>query len=122
YQRHPRLSDRALMPREQLLAGDSEVALTAYRKLMEANDDAASERYLNNEGLGLVRSGRSDAAIKVLALNTKLYPASANTWDSLGYAYLQTGDKARARQHYRKALAINPEFDSAKTALEKLGE
>lgn len=122
YQRHPRIADDASMPRELLLAGESEVALAAYRKLMDAKDEAASERYLNNEGLGLVRSGRSDAAIKVLELNTMLYPTSANTWDSLGYAHLQSGDKDRAREHYRKALAIDPEFGSAKAALEKLGE
>ena len=122
YQRHPRLADDALMPRELLLAGDSEAALAVYRKLIDAKDEAASERYLNNEGLGLVRSGRSDAAIKVLELNTSLYPASANTWDSLGYAYLQAGDKDRAREHYRKALAIDPGFGSAKAALEKLSE
>jgi CubicO group peptidase (beta-lactamase class C family) len=122
YQRHPRLADAELMPRELLLAGDSVASLAAYRRLMEAKDDAASERYLNNEGLGLVRSGRSEPAIKLLELNTRLYPASANTWDSLGYAHLQTGDKERASQLYRKALAIDPEFDSAKAGLEKLGE
>lgn len=122
YQSHPRLADDALMPRERLLAGDSEAALAAYRKLVDDNDAAASERYLNNEGMGLVRSGRSDAAIKVLELNTTLYPASANTWDSLGYAYMQIGDKDLARQNYRKALAIDPEFSSANAALAKLGE
>jgi predicted negative regulator of RcsB-dependent stress response len=39
---------------------------------------------------------------------------------SLGEAYLAKGDKERAREAYRKALAIDPAFPSSKAALEKL--
>ena len=110
------------MPRELLLAGNSEAALAAYRKLQEARDEAAAEGYLNDEGIGLAELGQFDAALKVLLLNTVLYPSSANTWDSVGYAFAKKGDKDEARKYYRKALEIDPRFPSAIAALEKLGE
>lgn len=122
FQRHPHLPDDQPMPRELLLGSDWPSAVVAYRKLVEAKDEAASEAYLNNEGLGLAEAGRFAAAIKVLRLNTELYPDSANTWDSLGQAYLQSGDKAMAREFYQKALAKDPSLASAKAALARMGD
>jgi CubicO group peptidase (beta-lactamase class C family) len=122
FQTHARLADDQPMPRELLLAGHVSKAVEAYRKLQEAQDEAASEDYLNNEGIGLADLGRYDASIKILKLNTVLYPNSANTWDSVGYAYARQGDKEQAREFYRKALEIDPKFPSAVAALEKLGE
>ncbi|MBK9656990.1 MAG: tetratricopeptide repeat protein [Rhodanobacteraceae bacterium] len=88
----------------------------------EARDEAASESYLNDEGTGLAELGLFDPAIKILLLNTELYPNSANTWDSVGYAYAKKGDKDEARKYYRKALEIDPRFPSAIAAMEKLGD
>ena len=122
FQRHLRIPEDQPMPRELLLAGNSEAALAAYRKLQEAHDEAASEGYLNDEGTGLADLGLFDPAIKVLLLNTVLYPDSANTWDSVGYAYAKQGDKEQARKYYRKALEIDPSFPSAIAAMEKLGD
>lgn len=121
-QRHAQLADDQLMPRELLLSGDWDSAVAAYRQLIAANDEAGSEAYLNNEGLGLADAQRFEPAIKVLKLNTELYPDSANTWDSLGQVYLQQGDRAKAREYYQKALAKDPTLPSAKAALARLGD
>jgi CubicO group peptidase (beta-lactamase class C family) len=121
-QRHPRLADKQQAPRELLLAGDSKLALAAYRALKDSKDEAASEGYLNDEGMGLLQRNRVEAAIKLLTLNTELYPESANSWDSLGQAFWRKGDQAGARRCYGKALAIDPQLASAKEALGKLGE
>lgn len=120
WQRFPLLKSEQKLPRELLLEGQSEAALAAYRQLRDAKDEAASEDYLNRQGIDLARRGRLDAAIKLLALNTELYPESANTWDSLGYAWLLQGDKDKARSNYEKALEIEPAFPSAKAALEDM--
>ena len=120
WQRYPQLPKGQKQPRELLLAGDSQAALAAYQVLKEAGDEAASEAYLNQQGLALLQRQPSDAAIQLLTLNTQLYPDSANTWDSLGYAWKIKGDADQARTHYRKALAIDPEFASAKAALLEL--
>jgi CubicO group peptidase (beta-lactamase class C family) len=122
YQRHPRLADDVRMPRELLLAGDIPAAVEAYQALQQAEDAAAAEGYLNDEGIGLADLSLFEPAIKVLLLNTVLYPDSANTWDSVGYAYAKKGDKEQARKYYRKALEVDPKFPSAIAALEKLGE
>lgn len=116
---HARLADGAAHPRELLLRGDP-AALAAYQALRDAKDRGGNEDTLNNEGYRLVGLGNVDGGIAMLAMNTQLYPASANVWDSLGEAYLAKGDKDKAREAYRKALAIDPAFASSKAALEKL--
>ena len=56
----------------------------------------------------------------MLKLNVEAYPQSANAYDSLGEAYLVGGDKEKAIENYRKALAIDPTMESAKQVLKKL--
>lgn len=60
--------------------------MAAYRALRNAKDPAAEERYLNARGMDLVNQHQLDAGVAVFKLNTVLYPAAANTWDSLGFA------------------------------------
>jgi tetratricopeptide (TPR) repeat protein len=55
-----------------------------------------------------------------LKLNVEAYPQSANVYDSLAEAYLLSGDKEKAIENYRKALAIDPTMESAKQALKQL--
>jgi cytochrome c-type biogenesis protein CcmH/NrfG len=45
------------------------------------------------------------------------YPESANTYDSLGEAYMIHGDKELAIKNYKKSLGLD---SSNKNALEKL--
>lgn len=118
---HLRLGDDEHPPRELLLAGDPR-AFGAYAALRDAGERGGSEAYLNNEGYRLVALGNVDGGIAMLAMNTRLYPASANAWDSLGEAWLAKGDKARARQAYGKALALDPDLASSKAAMETLQE
>jgi hypothetical protein len=42
-----------------------------------------------------------------MTLNTRLYPDSANTYDSLGDAYLAAGDKAAALTAAQQTLAAS---------------
>lgn len=118
----PRLADTQRAPRELLQAGDKAAALAAYRALRDSRDEAGSEAYLNEQAYGLARRGDKAAGVALAQLNTELYPDSANTWDSLGELHLMQDDKPQARAAYRKALALQPNSDSAKAALRKLGE
>lgn len=121
-QSHDRMKADETVPRELLYRGDRAGALTAYRALIakETEDSVASERALNNQGLDLLGRGRHEPAIALLEINTALYPSSANTWDSLGLAYRETGDLEQAVHYYRKALAVDPAFPSALEALAEL--
>jgi CubicO group peptidase (beta-lactamase class C family) len=118
----PRLADTQRLPRELLLAGDKAAALAAYRALRDSRDEAGREAYLNQQAYGLARRGDKAAALALMQVNTELYPASANAWDSLGELHLMLADKAQARSAYRKALALDPNMASAKAALRQLVE
>jgi cytochrome c-type biogenesis protein CcmH/NrfG len=62
-----------------------------------------------------------EQALAVLALNTRVYPGSANTFDSLGEALLAAGRRDAAIAAYRRALEIEPGFPSSVQALQRLG-
>ncbi|MES2328752.1 MAG: DUF2911 domain-containing protein [Bacteroidota bacterium] len=68
----------------------------------------AGENDINLYGYQLLNDKQNAKAIEVFILNTKRFPASANTWDSLGEAYATTGDKAKAIESFKKSLTLNP--------------
>ena len=76
----------------------------------------AAEETVNQLGYDLLAANRPDTAIAVFRLNTELYPASGNAWDSLAETYLHRGDGARARELYARALAAQPDYPNAKAA------
>lgn len=77
-------------------------------KLMKEAIPLGSENELNNYGYTLLNNGQIDEAIEVFLLNTTKYPASANTFDSLGEAYVTKGDNKNAIKNFKKSLTLNP--------------
>ena len=69
--------------------------------------------------LGYDRANEHDfpRAIAVLRINTELYPASTNTYDSLGEVYLKSGDRAKAVECARKVLEMLPHDTKTDPAL-----
>ncbi len=59
-------------------------------------------------------------AINIFKLNTFLYPADANTYDSLGEAYYKMGNNEEAKKQFEKVLELEPKNTNAKEMLEKL--
>jgi tetratricopeptide (TPR) repeat protein len=76
-------------------------AAAAERSLAVAN-----EADMNTYGYLLMGQGKVDSAIAIFRKNTKEYPKSWNTYDSLGEAYAKKGDKKQAAASYAKALAM----------------
>lgn len=66
----------------------------------------ATEADVNTYGYLLMGQGKMDSALAIFRKNTKDYPKSWNTWDSLAEAYAQKGDKKLAVEYYAKALAM----------------
>ena len=66
----------------------------------------ATENEINLYGYQLMGQGKVDSAIVVLRKNTKDYPKSWNTYDSLGEAYARKGDKKLAVRAYSKARTM----------------
>jgi hypothetical protein len=114
--------DFTVIVTEALPEGNFATFLQKYRqfKAAPANAYTNTERALNALGYQLQQRNRPNEAIAVFKLNAEAYPNSANAFDSLGEAYANQGNRSEAIASYQKALAIDPNFPSAKEALLKL--
>jgi len=80
----------------------------------------ANENNLNIAGYGLMAAKRFNEAIALLKLNVEMFPGSWNVYDTLGEAYMKSGQKALAIQNYEKSLKLNPKNKNAVEVLKKL--
>jgi CubicO group peptidase (beta-lactamase class C family) len=113
---------RALLP--IIKEKGAEAGIQEYRRARSTKGDQFdfAEPELNNLGYALLRGGRLADAIRIFALNCEMFPQGFNTWDSLGEAYLASGDTTLARMNYRKSLELNPQNGNAAQILARLGE
>jgi CubicO group peptidase (beta-lactamase class C family) len=101
--------------------------------VLERDVTAATERYrarangvdllqhvVNAKGYDLIDEKKPKEAIELFKLNVLAFPRSANAYDSLGEAYLESGDKKSAIENYKKSLELDPENENARDALERL--
>jgi dienelactone hydrolase len=79
----------------------------------------APEGAINALGYELLQGGRVPDAIGIFELNVEAYPGSANTFDSLSDAYLAAGDRVKALEFARKALAALPGDKTASEAFKQ---
>jgi tetratricopeptide (TPR) repeat protein len=77
-------------------------------KLMTEAMAMGTENDLNVYGYQLLGAGSIDQAIAIFITNTQRFPKSANTWDSLGEAYVTKGDNPKAIASFKKSLSLNP--------------
>jgi len=117
-----RITAENLVPFELLMAGKIDEARAGYRKIKteKPGNASVSEARLNGLGYGLMREKKLPEAIAVFKLNVELYPESANTYDSLGEAYMNNGDKELAIVNYKKSIMLNPQNASGAEMLKKL--
>ena len=103
-------------------SGNTEAAITAYRKAIEQRNGHYS-RALNNLGVVLLRVGRWDEAQEALqsALQLESFRYAEASYN-LGRVYAARGQKDLAAREWRRALAINPQHDAAKQALANVGK
>jgi CubicO group peptidase (beta-lactamase class C family) len=101
---------------------DVQTAIKRYRELKATEKDAYdfSEPQLNGLGYQLMQMKRVKDAIEIFKLNVEMYPQGFNTYDSLGEAYMENGDKQLAIQNYKKSLELNPKNMPAVEKLKKL--
>jgi len=109
---------------EQALAADDSGGA---ERILRTAQDAVLNRYrsfeaeINALGYRLLGAGAVERAVAVFGINTRAYPRSANTYDSLGEALLAAGRREEAIAAYRRAVAIDPQFGSSVEALRRLG-
>lgn len=83
-------------------------------KLMDEAMAMGTEAQINAYGYQLMNEGDTKGAIEVFELNAKNHKSSWNCWDSLAEAYLQSGDKKKAKKYYSKARKMAPEDQQAR--------
>jgi CubicO group peptidase (beta-lactamase class C family) len=117
---NPQIGNDVKAPLELILEGQFEKGIQAYQKAKtdDSNHNLFSEDYLNRAGYALLQQKEVTKAIDVFRVNTLLYPASENVYDSLGEAYLEAGQKDKARQNYQKVLELNPQNESVRKILQ----
>jgi CubicO group peptidase (beta-lactamase class C family) len=111
---------RALLP--IIGAEGASAGIRQYREARARTPEAYNfdEPELNTLGYALLRGGRIADAVAIFALNVEMYPAGANTYDSLGEAYLAAGDTTLARANYRRSLDLNPLNGNAAAILQRI--
>ena len=77
------------------------------------------EAEVNAWGYALLKQAQPKNALEIFRLNVRLYPQSANAYDSLGELYADLGNHELARQNYQRALALNPQNKGAAEYLKK---
>jgi dienelactone hydrolase len=80
------------------------------------------ESAVNSWGFELLSDNHVPEAIDIFRLNAKNYPDSGSVYDSLGEAYMQSGQKELAIDSYKKSLEKDPSNDNARQKLKDLGE
>jgi tetratricopeptide (TPR) repeat protein len=90
--------------------GDAKAAADLRAKAMSI----ATEVEINAYGYQLLGAGKTDEAIEMFRKNVKDHPQSWNTYDSLGEAYGQKGDKKLAAENYRKAQNMTKDPEQKK--------
>lgn len=105
-----------------LLEQGAAAAVKQYRDLKAAapDDYDFGEGALNRLGDWLLNHDRTTDAVEIFRLNVEAYPKSANPHDSLGEAYRKLGQRDLALASYRRALEVDPTFDSAARAIKEL--
>jgi tetratricopeptide (TPR) repeat protein len=79
------------------------------------------ESAISSRGYVLLGRRKYKKAIDLFTFNIFAFPNSSHAYDSLAEAYLRMVDKDNAIKYYKKALEINPEFESSIKALKELG-
>ena len=99
-----------------------EAAIKQYRDLKASGtkDYDFAEAELNNAGYQLVRAGKTKEAIEIFKLNVEMFPQAFNTYDSLGEAYAEAGEKELAIKNYKRSLELNPKSQGGIDALKRL--
>ncbi len=110
-----KLKENAQLPIEERIA--------LYYKLKKENFelyDFANETELTLYGYSFLWDNNLEDAIPIFGLIIAEFPNSANAYDSMGEAYLQAKDSAKALQFYTKSLQMNPDNFFAEDVIQKI--
>ncbi len=117
-----KLNEDEKVPSEYLENKEFDKALEGYLaiKKRDSLDSSIDEKYLNSLGYKTLQEKNFELATAIFKINTALYPKSSNVYDSLGEAYMKSGDTLKAIDNYKKSLLLDSGNFRAKQQLKKL--
>lgn len=74
-----------------------------------------------DQGVAAKEAGDEQAAMAHYKEASRLAPEQPEPYNNAGLIYLENGDRTNAEASFRKALAVDPAFEPAKTNLQKMG-
>ena len=104
----PKLSISELLGKT-IMNRDVESAIKQYHELKTNQQDKYNfvESELNSLGYQLLGIKKIKEAIEIFKLNVEEYPDASNPYDSLGEAYMISGDKVLSDKYYAKSLELS---------------
>jgi CubicO group peptidase (beta-lactamase class C family) len=103
---------------QQLIAKEGLRAATAkFTEYKSSGVYAINEGEINEVGYGFLNVGKTAEAIEFFKWNVEIFPASGNCYDSLGEAYLKSGNKELAIKNYKKSVELDPQNENGKKVL-----
>lgn len=96
--------------------------LALYKDLKATSSEGYNfkEGQLNLLGYQLMSLEKNEEAIGILKYNNSLFPESANTFDSMGDAYLASGDTLKALVNFKNAMKLDSSITYSRDKIEKL--
>ena len=118
----PKMPLAAVLLRKTIEEKGIEAGVAQYRdlKARQANVYDFGEPELNQLGYQLLQTKKLKEAVEIFKLNVEAYPQGFNTYDSLGEAYMTSGNNELAIQNYKKSLELNPQNTGAVAMLKRL--
>jgi tetratricopeptide (TPR) repeat protein len=115
------LSASVKLLRTQLEKSGYKKAIDEVKRISKSNSNyKLEENELNSWGYKLMRQNRLLDALEIFKLNVSLFPASANTFDSLGEIYAELGDSKLSIKNYEQSLKLDPQNKNAEEQIKKL--
>lgn len=105
-----------------ILEKGTAAGLEYFKENKNSNTYAINENEMNNAGYQLLNTRKEEEAIAVFKLNIEAFPQSGNAYDSLGEAYLKSGDKNLAIKNYKKSVELDPKNENGKKVLEEISK
>jgi len=122
--RYAIMNDAKAKTGSALLEPDAEPIIRGLIETFADDPDilSAIEATINAAGYSAATADDLDRSYDVLALNARLFPESANAWDSFAEITLYRGDRDEALRLYQKALDADPGFDNARRMIREIRE
>jgi len=117
-----KLEDQEKIPREYLKNNQFDKALEGYLAIKEKDslDSSINEDDLNSLGYRELRRDKFEEAIAIFRINVVLHPTSYNVYDSLGEAYMKSGDTTQAIVNYKQSLVYDSGNERIKRTIKRL--